>query len=175
MACTNYQGCVLKGTYRGVPPVYIAGITGTGHFDKLGTASKPIPATSVSSARHQYRCRKLRSVRYDVNTGTGGTGTDFRTTSVSSVRRQYRYRWYRYARMYRSRYRYRLYNIDTGTGHVGKIGTTITRCRTLRYVWYDINPIPPHRDVISWSVGSWQRSKPAPKHLPDRPLGIPRL
>ena len=54
------QGCVRYGTYRGVPAVYTAGITGTGHFGKFGTASIPVPETSVSSVRHQYRYQKLR-------------------------------------------------------------------------------------------------------------------
>ena len=89
--------------------MYTAGITGTGHFGKFGTASIPLPETLISSVRHQYRYRTLRYVRYDVNTGTGGAGTDFRTgtghfgmfgttsipvpdISVSSVRHQYRYR-----------------------------------------------------------------------------------
>ena len=53
------QGCVRYGTYRGVPPVYTAGITGTGLFFKFGTTSVPAPDTSVSSVRHQYRYRKL--------------------------------------------------------------------------------------------------------------------
>ena len=73
------------------------GSIGTGHFGKFGTASTPVPETSVSSVRHQYRYRKLRQVRY-VNTGTGHFGK-FGTlsipvpeTSVSSVRHQYRYR-----------------------------------------------------------------------------------
>ena len=78
--------------------------------------------------------------------------------------------------MYRSRYRHR-YNIDSGTGHVRKIGATSTRYRTIRYVWHDINPIPPHCDVISWSFGSRRHSKP---HTPGSPsisstLGIPRV
>ena len=54
------QGCVRYGTYRGVPAVYTAGITGTGYFGKFGTASIPVPETWVSSVRHQYRYRKLR-------------------------------------------------------------------------------------------------------------------
>ena len=126
--------------------------------------------------------RKIRQVRCDINTGTGGAGTDFRTgighfgkfgttsilvpdTSVSSVQPQYRYRRYRYARLYRSQYRYR-YNIDTGTVHFGQIGTISTRYRTLRCVWHDINPIAPHCDVIPWSFGSRQHCKP---HTPGSP------
>ena len=40
---------------------------GTGHFGKFGTTSIPVPDTSVSSVRHQYRYRTLRYVRYDIN------------------------------------------------------------------------------------------------------------
>ena len=54
------QGCVRYGTYRDVTAVYTAGITGTGHLGKFGTASIPVPEISVSSVRHQYRYRKLR-------------------------------------------------------------------------------------------------------------------
>ena len=39
--------------------------TGTGHF---GTASIPVPDTSVGSVQHQYRYRTLREVRYDIHT-----------------------------------------------------------------------------------------------------------
>ena len=56
----------------------------------------PVPDTSVSSVRHQYRYRTLRYVRYDINTGTGHFGK-FGTTSIpvpdtslSSVRHRYR-------------------------------------------------------------------------------------
>ena len=51
----NYktQECVRYGTYRGVPPVYTAGITGTENCGKFGTLSIPVPATSVSSVRNQ--------------------------------------------------------------------------------------------------------------------------
>ena len=45
------QGCVRYGTYRGIPPVYTAGITGTGHFGSFNTTSIPVPNTSVSSAK----------------------------------------------------------------------------------------------------------------------------
>ena len=92
------QGRVRYGTYRGVPAVYTAGITGTGHCGKFSTASIPVPETSVSSVRHQYRYRRLRQVRYDINTGTGHCGKFGTTsipvpeTSVSSVRHQCRYR-----------------------------------------------------------------------------------
>ena len=55
-----FQGCVQYGTYRGIPPVYTAGITGPGHFGKFGTASIPVPETSVSSVRHPYRYREYR-------------------------------------------------------------------------------------------------------------------
>ena len=40
---------------------------GTGHFGKFGTTSIPVPDTSVSSVRHQYRYRRRRhglSYRY---------------------------------------------------------------------------------------------------------------
>ena len=56
--------------------VYTADITGTGHFVKFGTTSIPVPDTSASSVRYQYRYRILRYVRYDINTGTSGTGMD---------------------------------------------------------------------------------------------------
>ena len=72
--CCMYQGCVRYGTYRGISAVYTGGITGTGPFGKFGT-SIPVPDTSVSSVRHQYRYRTLRKVRYDMDTGTTGTGT----------------------------------------------------------------------------------------------------
>ena len=75
--------------------------------------SIPVPDTSVSSVRHQYRYRTLRSLRYDINTGTGHFGKFGTTwipvppvpvktfipvpdTSVSSVRHPYPYREYRY-------------------------------------------------------------------------------
>ena len=51
-----------------------------------------------------YRYRTLRYVRY-INIGTPGTGMDVCT-------------------LYRILYRYR-YNIDTGTGHFSKFGTSI--------------------------------------------------
>ena len=35
-------------------------LTGTGHFGKFGTISIPVPDTSVTSVRHQYRYRTLR-------------------------------------------------------------------------------------------------------------------
>ena len=58
--CRIFQGRVRYGTYRGVPAVYTAGITGTGYFGKFGAASIPVPETSVSSGRHQYRYRRYR-------------------------------------------------------------------------------------------------------------------
>ena len=64
----------------------------------LGTTSIPVPDTSISSVRHQYRYRTLRYVRYDINTGTGHfrkfgtTSIPVLNTSVSSVRLGYRYR-----------------------------------------------------------------------------------
>ena len=45
------------------------------HFGKFGTISIPVPDTSASSVRHQYRYRTLRQVRYDISTGTENTGT----------------------------------------------------------------------------------------------------
>ena len=39
----------------------------------------PVPYTSVSSVQHQYRFRTLGYVRYDMDTGTAGTSTDFHT------------------------------------------------------------------------------------------------
>ena len=56
--------------------------------------------------------------------------------------------------MYRSRYRYR-YNIDTVTGHFGKIGTTSARYWTLRYVRHDIKPIPPHCTLSLHPLEPW--------------------
>ena len=116
-----------------------------------------VPDTSVSSVRRQYRYRTLGQVRYAINTDTGNFGT-FGTISIpipavpvcTYLRRRYRYR----------------YNIDIGTGHFGYIGTTSTRYRTLRYVWHDVNPILPDCDVIPWSFGSRQHSKP---HTPRSP------
>ena len=95
------QGCVRYGTYRGIPAVYTAGITGTRHFCKFGTTSIPVPDTSVTSVRHQFRYRTFRYVRY-INTGTGHFGNFSTTsipvpdTSVTSVRHPYRFREYRY-------------------------------------------------------------------------------
>ena len=77
--CKYSQGCVRYGTYRGIPAVYTAGITGAGHFGKFRTISIPVLDTSVSSVRYQYRYWTLRYVWYDINTGTAGTGTDFHT------------------------------------------------------------------------------------------------
>ena len=34
--------------------------TGTGRFGKFGTTSIPVPETSVSSVRYQYRRQKIR-------------------------------------------------------------------------------------------------------------------
>ena len=39
---------------------HTAGISGTGQLGKFGTTSIPVPHNSVSSVRHQYRCRTLR-------------------------------------------------------------------------------------------------------------------
>ena len=92
----------------------------------------PVPDSSASSVRHQYRYRTLRYVRYDINTGTG----HFRKFDIIRIPCR--------------RYRYRLY---TGTGHFGKFGTTsITvpdtsvssvrhkhRYQILRQVRYDIS------------------------------------
>ena len=96
------QGCVRYGTYRGIPPVL------------------PVPDTSVSSVRHQYRYWTLRQVRYGINTGTGHFGK-FGTTSISvpdtsvcSVRHQYRHRTLRYVRS----------DINTGTENTGTVPNT---------------------------------------------------
>ena len=49
--------------------------------------------TSVSSVGHQYRYRTLRQVRYDINTGTSGTGIDVYTGFVPvSVLDRHRHR-----------------------------------------------------------------------------------
>ena len=58
-SCMILQGCVRYGTYRGIPAVYTAGITSTGHFGKFGTTSIPVPETSISSV-HPYRYREYR-------------------------------------------------------------------------------------------------------------------
>ena len=52
--------CVRYGTYRVIPPVYTTGITGAKHVGEFGTTSIPVPDTSVSTVRHQYRYRTLR-------------------------------------------------------------------------------------------------------------------
>ena len=120
MKIENRQGCVRHGTYRGIPQVYTAGITGTGQFSKFGKTSTPVPDASVSSVRHQYRYPTLRQVRYDTNAGTGHFGKFGTTripvpdTSAISVRHQYRYRILRQVR----------YDINTGTGHFRNFGTT---------------------------------------------------
>ena len=54
-------GTVRTEAYRRyILAVYTAGITGTGHFGKVGTTSIPVPDTSVSSVRHPYRYREYR-------------------------------------------------------------------------------------------------------------------
>ena len=58
------------------PPVLVRLSIGTEHFGKFGTTAIPVPDTSVSSVRYQYRYRALGQVRYDINTGTSGTGMD---------------------------------------------------------------------------------------------------
>ena len=101
------ERCVRYIRYRVIPPVYTAGITGTGHFGRFGTTSIPVSDTSVSSVQHQYRYQTLRYVRFDIDIGTGHFGMFGTTsmpipdTSVSSVRYGYRYRWYRYRLSYR--------------------------------------------------------------------------
>ena len=46
--------CVRYGTYEGIPPVYIAGTTGTEHSSgRSGATSTPISDTSVSSVQRQ--------------------------------------------------------------------------------------------------------------------------
>ena len=107
--CRIFQGCVRYGTYRGIPPVHTASITGNGHFGKFGTTSIPVPDSSVTSVRYGYRYRRYRyrpsyryrtnrQVRYDINTGTGhfgklGTASiPVPYTSAISVQHQYRYR-----------------------------------------------------------------------------------
>ena len=67
--------------------------TGTRRLGKFGTTSIPVPKTSVISVRHQYRHRKFRCVRYDINTGTEnfgkfGTSIPVPETSVGSVHLQ---------------------------------------------------------------------------------------
>ena len=79
-----FQGCVRCGTYRAL---YTTGITGTGRLGRFDTiyipippvpvqTFIPIPCTSVFSVQHQYRHGTLRHVRYNINTGTSGTGMD---------------------------------------------------------------------------------------------------
>ena len=100
---TLLQGRVRYGTYRAIPPIYTAGITGTGHFGNFGT-SIPVPDTSVTSVRHQYRYLRYRHgrlyrswyrYRYNMDTGTGHFGKFCKTYP--------------------------------GTGHVGMSGTASTR------------------------------------------------
>ena len=104
------RGYLAGGIYRGTTGVCIQACAGTGRFGKFGTTSIPAPETSASSVRYQYRHRKLRQVRYDINTGTGNFGK-FGTASipvpeasVSSVRRTGTY-------------------FRIGAGHFGKFGT----------------------------------------------------
>ena len=130
-------------------PNHTAGLTGTGHFGKFGTIWIPVPSVPAQTF---IPVPTLREVRYNTNTVTGHFGEFGATsysvsvhfgkfgttlipvpdTSASSVRHQYWYFRYRYGRLYRSWYRYR-YNIDTGTGHFGKFGTS-TRYRTLHNI-----------------------------------------
>ena len=116
--------------YRALRYVRYDTNTGIGHFGKFGTiwipvppvpiqTFIPVPDTSVSSVRHQYRYRTLRKGRYSINTSTrhfgnfGTTSIPVSNTSVSWVRHQYRYRILRYVRY-----------INTGTGYFDKLGTT---------------------------------------------------
>ena len=100
-------------------PKHTPGITGTGHFGKFGTTSIPVPDTSVSSVRHQYRYRALQEVRY-IHTGT----VHFGKFGTIWMRYGCRYRRYRYRLSYRYRTLWEArYNITTGTGHFGKFGT----------------------------------------------------
>ena len=77
-------------------PRHTGDITGTRHFGNFGTTSIPVPDTSVTSVRQQYRYRTLRQVWYDSNTVTrpiskfGTTSIPVPDTSVSSVGHQYR-------------------------------------------------------------------------------------
>ena len=86
---------LISGYGREIPDMlctYAAGICTqacTGAGTGIGT-SIPVPDTSISSVRHQYRYRTLRKVRYDINTGTGhfgkfGTPIPVPDTSASSV------------------------------------------------------------------------------------------
>ena len=111
---------------------------GTGHFGKFGTwTSVPpvpvqtftrVPNTLATSVQHH----RYRTLRWDIyiNAGTGHFGkfgtwtsvppvpvqtfTPVPNTSVTSVQHQYRYRTLRWVR----------YDINVGTGHFGKFGTT---------------------------------------------------
>ena len=74
-------GTVRTEAYRRyILAVYTAGITGTGHFGKVGTTSIPVPDTSVSS------------VWIPVPLVPVETFIPVPDTSVFSVQHQYRYR-----------------------------------------------------------------------------------
>ena len=108
-ACYWLQRCPLECYLHRTPPVTrlnIARVCSVRYVPRhtAGTYRRyippvlPVPATWVSSVRHQYRYRTLRKVRYNINTGTGHSGKFSTTsipvpdTSVSSVQYQYRYR-----------------------------------------------------------------------------------
>ena len=119
----------------------------------MGTASIPVPDTSVSSVQHQYRYRTLRYVRF-INTGTGPFGKFCRTSipvpdiSVSAIRHQYWYLRYRYGRLYRSwyRYRYSLTSIPVpNTWESSVKQNLVPGTSSVRYVHQ--NPVPPHCDI----------------------------
>ena len=97
LACISIlQGCVRPGTYRGTPPVYTAGITGTGHFGNFGTTSIPVPDTSVSSVRCQYR---YQTPRYKFGTSISVSPVPVWMSASEpvpvSVQHRYRYRTFR--------------------------------------------------------------------------------
>ena len=56
--CPEGEGCAGRETQR--EGKMMAMTRGTGHFVNFGTTSIPVPDTSVTSVRHQYRYRTLR-------------------------------------------------------------------------------------------------------------------
>ena len=101
---SSFEGCVRYGTYRGIPPIYTAGIPDAGHLGNFGTTHQYFRYRYRLSQRYQtLRLVGTTSillpdpqyVRYIVNTATGQFGK-FGTASIpvpdNSVRLVHQYR-----------------------------------------------------------------------------------
>ena len=112
---SSFEGCVRYGTYRGIPPIYTAGIPDAGHLGNFGTTHQYFRYRYRLSQRYQtLRLVGTTSillpdpqyVRYIVNTATGQFGK-FGTISIPVPDP-----------------RYVRYIVNTGIGQFGKFGTT---------------------------------------------------